>query len=211
MITDTTRLIRLSDQSYPFFLNTVRSENPNVSFAKNPSEQIVERLGYAPVKETIRPLGDVVSEGVPELIDGVWTQTWVVRQFNTEELNAQLEEAKRRLSSEVDRLREEAFALGLRYTFSDQSVGHIQLRPQDQINLHSLRLKTQGLDPEILVPFRTYENETKMVRIGELDNIVNTSLQRGETIYVVSWGLKDQIAAATDISELPILPNPLVP
>jgi hypothetical protein len=43
-------------------------------------------LGYAVVAETERPVGDVVTEGQPEQRDGVWYQTWEVREFTAEEL-----------------------------------------------------------------------------------------------------------------------------
>ena len=47
--------------------------------------------GFPKVEPTDKPDGDVVTETIPVLIDGVWTQQWAVRDFTTDEVAANLQ------------------------------------------------------------------------------------------------------------------------
>jgi hypothetical protein len=79
-ITASTLLIRDATLEYPVTLLKLRQDNPNVSFAAEPDQTIVEGLGYSivqPVPAPLVPLGDVITEAAPTLVNGVWTQTWV--------------------------------------------------------------------------------------------------------------------------------------
>jgi len=78
---------------YPLTLRQVHQANPNVSLPKEPDEATLNALGFATVKPTERPAGDVVTEGQPEQVDGVWQQTWNAREFTPEEIE------QRRLAS----------------------------------------------------------------------------------------------------------------
>ena len=74
---------------YPVSLSQVLTSNPNVSLSSAPAVEDLAMLGYAVVAETERPAGDVVTEGQPEQRDGVWYQTWEVREFTAEEIEEQ--------------------------------------------------------------------------------------------------------------------------
>jgi len=74
---------------YPLTLRQVRQAVPNVSLPKKPDEATLNALGYATIQPTELPTGDVVTEGKPELVEGVWRQTWSVRDFTQEELEQQ--------------------------------------------------------------------------------------------------------------------------
>lgn len=71
-------------------LNQIRRAHPNISLPRNPSDETLAALGYARIQPTPRPAGDVVTQGQPEQDEeGVWRQTWAVRDFTTEELEQQ--------------------------------------------------------------------------------------------------------------------------
>jgi len=74
---------------YPYTLRMLKNDNPDVSLPKNPSDETLAALGAVRVESVPRPDGDVVTEGQPELVDGVWRQTWASRPFTQAELNAQ--------------------------------------------------------------------------------------------------------------------------
>jgi len=67
-------------------LYEMQQENPTVSFPSDPNDEALEPFGYARINQTDPPPGDVVTEGQPEQRDGVWYQTWEVRDFTADEL-----------------------------------------------------------------------------------------------------------------------------
>lgn len=74
---------------YPLTLRQVRQAVPNVSLPKEPDDVTLNALGFATVQPTERPTGDVVTEGKPELVEGVWRQTWEVRSYTADEIEQQ--------------------------------------------------------------------------------------------------------------------------
>lgn len=77
---------------YPATQTDVRRENPNVSFpAADISARQMLEYGYVPVTYTQQPTPsstEKVSEGVPEFVEGVWRQTWLVKPKSADELQA---------------------------------------------------------------------------------------------------------------------------
>lgn len=66
-------------KTYPYVASQLRADNPDVSFPTEISEVVWAEFGVVEVQETARPepaLYHYVMEGAPELIEGVWTQTW---------------------------------------------------------------------------------------------------------------------------------------
>lgn len=63
------------------------------SLSSNPTDETLAALGYARIINTPRPDGDVVTQGDPEERDGVWYQTWSVREFTEEEIEDQRQAA----------------------------------------------------------------------------------------------------------------------
>lgn len=63
-------------------------ENNNVHIYKKsrlPNEELLKNYNVYPLITTPKIEGDVVEEGVPELVDGKYYQTWVARDFNESE------------------------------------------------------------------------------------------------------------------------------
>ncbi len=75
---------------YPIYQGDIQLRFPNVSFT-NPFEP---PAGYVEVVDVPPPIVDhtkAVNLGTPELIDGIWYQTWVIRNLTPEELEKQTE------------------------------------------------------------------------------------------------------------------------
>lgn len=90
-----------------------RSGNPNVSLSSAPAVEDLAMLGYAVVAETERPAGDVVTEGQPEQRDGVWYQTWEVREFTAEELAEREQQQREQLTQQIANRRWQAEVAGI--------------------------------------------------------------------------------------------------
>ena len=79
---------------YPYSIRELKMDNPNVSFPVTLSTELLNSFGVYSVTE-VTPTSDytkVVSEVNPTLIDGVWTQTWLVEDATEEELQEKISE-----------------------------------------------------------------------------------------------------------------------
>lgn len=84
---------------YPYSFGQLRRDNPQVSFPRAPSDERLADFGVVAVAPAGRPAYDLtknIVEGIPVLVEGVWTQVW-------EEVDASPEEiAARQLAAELD-------------------------------------------------------------------------------------------------------------
>ena len=72
---------------YPVHIGTLRKRHPNMSLPKRPTDDVLASLGYAYVELQDKPSAgqyQTVTEGDPALVDGVWTQQWVVSDQDVE-------------------------------------------------------------------------------------------------------------------------------
>ena len=84
-------------EKYPYSIGELRRDNPNVSFPKNISAEILESFNVYEVVAVNAPQSTYtknVSEGEPQLINGNWTQVWNVSDKPIEEVNAIHEELR---------------------------------------------------------------------------------------------------------------------
>jgi hypothetical protein len=68
-------------EKYPYSINELRRDNPNVSFPVNLTTEQLEEWDVFSVIDVEQPIVDHtqdVSLSVPTKINGVWTQTWAV-------------------------------------------------------------------------------------------------------------------------------------
>jgi hypothetical protein len=75
-------------ESYPYSIGNLRKDNPNVSFPKNPSPELMAQWGVYPVQSVGAPGTDHtqnLKEGQP-VNDGGWKQTWIVTQATEGEI-----------------------------------------------------------------------------------------------------------------------------
>jgi hypothetical protein len=85
--------ILTTPQTYPYSAAQLRRDNPQVSFPKNPTDELLASYNVFQVKPTGQPTHDPathrIEEGTPVLVDGVWTQAWNVIALTAEELAQQ--------------------------------------------------------------------------------------------------------------------------
>ena len=79
---------------YPYSIRELKMDNPNVSFPVTLSTELLNSFGVYVVTEVV-PTEDytkVVSEINPTLVDGVWTQTWLIENATEEEIQEKIQE-----------------------------------------------------------------------------------------------------------------------
>lgn len=89
-----------SVSAYPFSFNQLRLRHPDVSFPREPTDEILSQYGVYPVTLVSKPAAsDPITKDVvevnPTLVNGVWTQTWG-------EVNVSAEEATKRQNLVTD-------------------------------------------------------------------------------------------------------------
>ena len=87
--------------AYPYTIAHLKADHPNTSFPDNPAETMLQGYGMFVVASAAQPTHDpsisFVAEGTPSLVDGKWTQTWQVRDYElaTQQSNVRQERDKR--------------------------------------------------------------------------------------------------------------------
>lgn len=87
---------------YPYSIGQLRKDNPQVSFPKKPTDELLAMWGVYPVEPVAPPLVDMtktVREGQP-VNSGGWKQTWLVEAATATEIAARKEGVKNEI---VDR------------------------------------------------------------------------------------------------------------
>ena len=103
-------------ESYPNTIGNLRRDNPNTSFPKNPSDELLEGFGMFRVTKVDRPEDDHtknIAEGTPVQINGVWTQVWNVTDASAEEIAERTAQQAQSMRAERDRLIAETDWTGL--------------------------------------------------------------------------------------------------
>ena len=78
--------IKLPEKTYPYSPEQLRyALRTAVSFGEKIPDDVLAEYGVFPVVEAEKPIGEVVAEVDPVLIDGVWTQQWAVTSFTAEQ------------------------------------------------------------------------------------------------------------------------------
>ena len=77
-------------ETYPYSIGQLRKDNPQTSFPKNPSDDLLASFGVYPVERAERPdyspITHDLREGAPEMVGGVWTQVWIVEAAAPDEV-----------------------------------------------------------------------------------------------------------------------------
>jgi hypothetical protein len=91
-----------------YTIRQLRRDNPQVSFPTEIPDATLAEYSVYPLAATPMPAYDPetqrVSEGLAELVDGVWMQTWVVTDLTPEELAERAEVLAREARQERNRL-----------------------------------------------------------------------------------------------------------
>jgi len=91
---------------YPYTVGNLRRDNPNTSFPKTPSAEMLAEWGVYPVTVEAAPSFNVSTQKIapqttPNLVDGSWVLTYSVIDKTQDELDAY--EIKRAENNRVDR------------------------------------------------------------------------------------------------------------
>ena len=77
-------------EKYPYTIGNLRRDNPQTSFPKRPSNEMLEGWNVYVVARVDRPDVDTItqnlSEGTPVLVDNQWVQVWVVEEATLEQI-----------------------------------------------------------------------------------------------------------------------------
>jgi hypothetical protein len=77
---------------YPYSIEDLRKDNPNVSFPSIIDEATKSTYSMFSIQNVEIPSDYTknISENLPELIEGIWTQNWTVADATEEEINQRL-------------------------------------------------------------------------------------------------------------------------
>jgi hypothetical protein len=92
---------------YPYTIGNLRRDNPNTSFPKHPSNELLAQWGMHLVAKVDRPSTDQtknVNEGTPVFVDGTWTQVWEVTDATAEDVVERIEQQGTSIRSQRDAL-----------------------------------------------------------------------------------------------------------
>lgn len=209
-VTRTTRLIHSDSGTYPVFLGDMAKYAPNTAFGPTSDSETLYEFGIEIVKEIPAPVGDVVTEGQPENLSGVWTQTWITRSYSEVEEANQLEERKTILRTQAESLRIAALGKGFPYKFPNDQVLHVQVRSSDRGNISDYRTiakEVVAAGAALDFPFRVYENITVVLTAEEMVAMADRTFVQVKQSYQVSWDYKGAIDAAMTFEDLPEAPT----
>lgn len=213
-VNSSTLFIEVATGKYPVTLSDIARKYTDRSFSVTPPRVDISNLGYEVVNPSLKPEGDVITEGEPELIEGEWFKVWDVRNYNDSEKSVMLTQRKETLSSQVMQIRNDDFEIGTTYTLSPEVSFNVQLRQEDRINLLLLNMRAKEAilaEDTSLESFRSYENITFKLTPTQIVEMTNTALTAVKSIYEQSWKFKDQIEAAVKMEDLPELPVTFIP
>lgn len=213
-VNSSTLFIEVATGKYPVTLSDIARKYTDRSFSVTPPRVDISDLGYEVVNPSLKPEGDVITEGEPELIEGEWFKVWDVRNYNDSEKSVMLAQRKETLSSQVMQIRNDDFEIGTTYTLSPEVSFNVQLRQEDRINLLLLNMRAKEAilaEDTSLESFRSYENITFKLTPTQIVEMTDTALTAVKSIYEQSWKFKDQIEAAVKMEDLPELPVTFIP
>ncbi len=90
---------------YPYTIGNLRQDNPGWCFPKDPSSECLVDFGAYKVQNTPSPEYNAHIEKLVEnveLVDGVWTQTWVVENLPQELAEKNIRNERYRLLMQSD-------------------------------------------------------------------------------------------------------------
>ena len=100
--------IRLTNgQPEKYSIGQLRRDNPQTSFPKNISDALLASYDVYPLTPVERPVADhtkSVNEGVPQQINGAWTQVWDITDASAEEIEVRTQEKAQSVRSERDHM-----------------------------------------------------------------------------------------------------------
>lgn len=100
------KLLNGAIEKYPYSYSDLRADFPQTSFPSDLSVADLSDFGVFPVTEVTAPVVDytqVVEEGTPVEVNGVWTQVWNVRPATPAEQNSAMLAITREFTDAIQR------------------------------------------------------------------------------------------------------------
>tara|TARA_Y100000289_G_scaffold52759_1_gene54386 strand:+ start:2028 stop:2456 length:429 start_codon:yes stop_codon:yes gene_type:complete len=94
--------------TYPYTDNLLKADHPNTSFPDTMTDAMLQTYGMYSVTQSDLPDHDglisYASETTPTLVDGAWTQTWQVHDYELEIQQRNVRQERDKLLFETDYL-----------------------------------------------------------------------------------------------------------
>lgn len=106
-------LVKGNETVYPYGIAELKRDNPQTSFPREMTPEILQEFDVFPVSFAEKPNYDPTTEKLlqspsPELIDGQWQFTYTVTALDAEELNAVLLQKSQEVRRQRDRRLQES-------------------------------------------------------------------------------------------------------
>ena len=95
-------------ETFPYSIGDLRRDNPNTSFPRNPSVELLADWNVFPVVDRPVPMHDTATKTItqtePTLENGEWVINWEVSDLSQEEITARSEQASASVRANRDAL-----------------------------------------------------------------------------------------------------------
>ena len=95
-------------ETFPFSIGDLRRDNPNTSFPRNPSAELLAEWNVFPVVQQDPPSFDVSTQNLnevnPTLISDQWLQTWSVTAASSDEIAQRTTDAEAQVRAQRNNL-----------------------------------------------------------------------------------------------------------
>lgn len=210
VVTSNMLLIKVNEgaeNEYPLRMGDMSRCLPDTWLPLEPDADLLKEFGVYVVETVDKPEGEVVTEGVPVLLEGTWRQTWIVRDNTPEEAQAILEVAKAKALYRIEQWRVTQFAKGFPFLAPDGEIYHIQVSDAARVNILGRRTQAkEALGTDTVFTFRSYENISITMTPEEMVEMADQSVTQIDLGFELVWGLKDQTRDATTVAEIPAIP-----
>lgn len=212
MLVDTsTPLIRPegpNGMEWPVYLRDAMRAFPNVSFSLEQEEENLVPFGYYPLHQGTVPVGDVVTQITPILIDGKWTRQYESRDYSPEEKAEMLAAARTERLAALDGVLYATYARGFTYEHPTGEVHTYSLSADNQQLLTGLHLLAkEETNPDRLFTLRTQDELVVKYKPAEIVDLTKALMEYVIAVLAKLWELRDDVALAETIDELPVVPE----
>ncbi|MGH1374449.1 MAG: DUF4376 domain-containing protein [Cellvibrionaceae bacterium] len=176
-------------------LSALRAKFPNISIPSNPPSDFLGTLGFARLIPSDPPIGDVVTEVNPEIVDGEAHQKWQSRDFTPEELEVEMLKYR----AEINRWRDYQEEAGIEY------LGHqFETRQKDR---ERLLLTMTPFLAGVPIPDGFYwtsadDIDVPMPTLEVLAGLSGAMVLRGNEIHQRQRAAKDLVAKSKNSGDI---------
>lgn len=165
--------------AYPLTITDIRYAKPTMSLPDQLDDNLLSELGYARVKRTERPVGDVVVEDAPNLDpDGTYLQAFHTRPFTANELAAR-----------ANAVRSERIKAGFEFTVNDETLT-VQIEDRDFINLLLLKDEATNASEDAEFIFRCKANVNHTLTRSNVLALCKAAFEYRRSVLIDSWEAK---------------------